>query len=174
MSNYPHTTTEFQERMDNTNTTKNHIPHRLYDERGNEIECHQRDTIQRIFTLWQELEAKEKVRDNKIKKAFNQTTKQLEELRKDLDERKLINNYTKNEKDWLIRRVESIGEKSEEVDTTLADRVTNLEKAVVEIAKNDENQDKSIGKLEKLLYVAIGLIISFFLTFGYKTLILGI
>lgn len=154
-------------------TTSNH-PHILTDEKGNEIECHQRDTIQRIFTLWQELEAKEKRRDKKIKQAFDTTTKELSALRKDLDERKLINNYTKTEKDWLIRRVESIGEKSEEVDTTLSDRVTNLEKAVVEIAKNDENQDKSISKLEKLLYVAIGLIISSFLTLAYKTIFLGI
>lgn len=154
-------------------TTSNH-PHILTDEKGNEIECHQKDTIQRIFTLWKELEAKEKHRDKKIKQAFDTTTKELSALRKDLDERKLINNYTKNEKDWLIRRVESIGEKSEEVDTTLSNRVTNLEKAVVEIAKNDENQDRSISDIKKLMYVAIGAIITFFITFIGKTIILGI
>ena len=153
--------------------TSNH-PHILTDEKGREIECYQRDTIQRIFTLWQELEAKEKRRDKKIKQAFDTTTKELSALRKDLDERKLINNYTKTEKDWLIRRVESIGEKSEEVDTTLSDRVTNLEKAVVEIAKNDENQDRSISDIKKLMYVAIGAIITFFVTFIGKTFILGI
>lgn len=166
MTNYPHTTTQFQERMQGTNTTQNHTPHRLYDERGNEIECHQKDTIQRIFGLWKDLKVEVKEDNEKI-------INELEGLRKDLDERKYINNFNKKEKKRLEERVESIGEKTEEKDNTIIDRVTNLEQAVVVIAKNDENQDKSISKLEKLLYVAIGLIISFFLTFGYKTIFLG-
>lgn len=152
--------------------TKHHT-HTLTDEKGHTIECHQKDTIQRIFTLWQELETKTQQRDKKIKQAFDQNTQEISQLRKDLDERRLINNFNKAEKEQLLQRVETIGEKSEEADTNLVNRVTNLEKAVIAISKNDENQDKTISKLEKLLYVSIGLIISFFITFGYKTIFLG-
>ena len=71
-------------------------------------------------------------------------------------------------------RIKEIGEKAEAADKGLEERVTNLEKAVVAIGENDKNQDHNISKIEKLIYLAIGLILSFFITFGYKTVILGI
>jgi hypothetical protein len=130
--------------------------------------------IEQLHNLYTQIRKEFKKGGDKFLYALTQNTKELENLRKDLDERKLINNFNEKEKEWLKCRVEKIGERSEEEDKTLAGRVLSLEKAVVAIAKNDENQDKSIGKLEKLLYVAIGIIVTFFVTFGYKTLFLGI
>ena len=159
LSDNPHTHKQFDD--------KKHHAHQLYDEKGNSVECYQRDTVQRIFTLWQDLEQKTKRRDKKIKEAFDITTNELRELRKELDERKLINNYTKEERQWLIQRVEHIGEKSEEEDKDLEGRVMNLEKAVIVVAENDKKQ-------EKILYGLLIAIITFFITFGYKTLFMGI
>lgn len=137
------------------------------------FECAQTSTLEKMQKQQDQFYKSFTQRDEKLKHAFDQVNKSIEHLTHELDKRKLINNFNKEEKERLQQRVNAIGEKSEEADTNLLDRVTNLEKAVIAIGKNDENQDKSISKLEKLLYVSIGLIISFFITFGYKTIFLG-
>ena len=138
-----------------------------------QFECAQTSTLEKMQKHQDQIYKSFTQRDEKLKHAFDQVNKSIEHLTHELDKRKLINNFNKEEKKRLQQRVETIGEKSEEADTNLLNRVTNLEKAVIAIGKNDENQDKTISKLEKLLYVSIGLIISFFITFGYKTIFLG-
>jgi 23S rRNA maturation mini-RNase III len=144
------------------------------------FKCVQTETLEELLNKYNDNQARMdsfytgfSQRDERIKYAFDEVNKSITNLTNGLEERKLINNFNKEEKKWLKERVDNIGTKTEDADKALYDRTTALEKAVVAIGKNDENQDKSINKLEKLLYLAIGLIVSFFITFGYKTLFMG-
>jgi seryl-tRNA synthetase len=106
--------------------------------------------------------------------AHQELTQDLKEIKKTVnkiwtrqEKREVRNGHTQ-------KRIEEIGQKTEETDKTHEERITNLEKAVITINNTTTQNTKNINTLQKLLYTAIGLIISFFITFGYKTIILGI
>lgn len=109
-----------------------HHHNRLFNEKGDEIECTQRDTIQRIFTLWRTLETQREQdkkealsRDEKIKEAYDNNTKELQALRQDLENRRFINNYNDREKELLRTRVDEVGGKAEKADIDIYTKVDN-------------------------------------------------
>ena len=115
------------------------LPHRIYDEKGEEVEClHvecvQKDTIQRIFGLWKDLikqikRDKEEAerqrqedqralerRDQALMDSYNESTKAIEKLRQDLENRKLINNFNEKDKDNLRQLLKDQNDKTDGVD----------------------------------------------------------
>ena len=136
-------------RFPNTNTTS--PTHKMYNEEGKEIvhvECVQKGAIQRIFGLWKDLfkqikDDKETVekqrladqraweaRDRRIKEAYDNNTEELRGLRQDLENRKLINNYNKEEKERLERMLSDSGKKSENTEVDIYTKVENHNKRI--------------------------------------------
>jgi hypothetical protein len=58
-------------------------------------------------------------RDERIKYAFDEVNKSIINLTNELDKRKLINNLSKKEREWIEDRVTNIGDKSEKADIDL-------------------------------------------------------
>jgi len=92
-----------------------------------QFECAQTSTLEEMQKQQDQFYKSFTQRDEKLKHAFDQVNKSIEHLTHELDKRKLINNFNKEEKERLQQRVDAIREKSEEADTNLVDRVTNLE-----------------------------------------------
>jgi len=120
-------------RMEGTNNTPNHNHPILYDAKGNEVECVQRDTIQRIYQLNREtetlrLEDKEEAikRDSKLKEAFLEVLDEVKLLRSDLEERKLINNFNEKDKERLQQLIDKTGEHSEDTEDEVKDYAIRL------------------------------------------------
>jgi len=117
-----------------------------------------RDTDKRIDTLTDDID---RVNNN------------INQLRHELDERKLINNYNTKEKEFLRSRVDTGLERAEEVDKsikkdveTIDDRLIRLETLIPEMLKSVEDIS---GKYDRMFW----LILSFLILFMIKTFIWG-
>lgn len=141
-----------------------------------QVECIQKDTINRIFRLWQELDKRQEnfqkhqvTRDQKLMDAFNKTTTTVKDLITELDKRKLINNYNDREKQQLKEMIEEekgdghhLSMKVGEMDSRLTTVETNLEN-VIEMAGD------TARKYDRMFW----LLLAFFILFMVKTFIWG-
>jgi predicted transcriptional regulator len=141
-----------------------------------QVECIQKDTINRIFRLWQELDKRQEnfqrhqvTRDQKLKDAFDQTTTTVKDLITELDKRKLINNYNEKEKAQLKELIQedkddghNLSMKVGEMDNRLTTVETNLTN-VIEMAGD------TARKYDRMFW----LLVAFFILFIVKTFIWG-
>lgn len=142
---------------------------KVYTRDGKPLECSQRDTIQRIYDLNRDTDKRIDTLTDDIDRVNNN----INQLRHELDERKLINNYNTKEKEFLRSRVDSGLERSEEVDKsikeaveTIDDRLIRLETLIPEMSKSVED---IAWKYDRMFW----LILSFLILFIIKTFIWG-
>lgn len=137
-------------------------------------ECVQKDTIQRIFTLWKETNTQQEAfqrqqtkRDQRLKDAFDTTTTTVKDLITELDKRKLINNYNEKEKAQLK---ELIQEEKTDGDTLsikvgeMDNRLTTIETTIPIILNKVED---TAQKYDRLFW----LLLAFFILFMIKTFV---
>lgn len=141
-----------------------------------QIECVQKDTIGRSFTLWQdtqkqmqELEKKMVSRDNKIKEAFDEVTKSIDNLINEMDKRRYINNYTAKEKELLEKRVDG----QEETEVHLFTKVGEIDTRLTTVESNLNNvinlAESTAQKYDRMFW----LLLAFFILFIVKTFVWG-
>jgi hypothetical protein len=110
-----------------------------------------KEDLKNIFTAYENLRKESKHRDEKLLYAFNQNTKEIEQLRNDLDKRKLINNFNEKEKEWLRNRIEGIGGKAEKTDMDIYAQVKDHDTRLSKI----EGRSKLIFFIIPLLFTVI-------------------
>jgi len=141
-----------------------------------QMECVQKDTINRIFNLWRETSKQQEQfqrqlisRDQKIKDAFDQTQQTIQELIGDLEKRKLINNFNEKEKQQLQHMIED----AEATDGDLYSKVGEMDGRLVRVETDLQNvidmaQDTA-RKYDRMFW----LLVAFFILFIIKTFIWG-
>ena len=141
-----------------------------------QFECVQKDTLGRVFKLWQDTSKQQEqfqkqliTRDQRIKDAFDQVNKTLATLISDLDKRRLINNYNEKEKQQLKAMIED----AEDADGDLYGKVERLESRLISVETKlpdiiDKLEDTA-GKYDRMFW----LLVAFFLLFIVKTFVWG-
>ena len=138
--------------------------------------CTQKDTIQRIFTLWQETTEKQEqfqkemiTRDMKLKEAFETCNDSIKDLRNELDKRKLINNF--NEKEKL--KLDELLKNHDSTDVDLYIKVNSIDKRLVSVEEILPTVVKTVEDTAKKYDRLFWLLVSFFILFMVKTFIWG-
>jgi len=138
--------------------------------------CTQKDTIQRIFTLWQENTKKQEEfqkemieRDKKLKEAFDNCKESITNLRNELDNRKLINNFNEKEKIKLEELLHDQGK----TDVDIYTKVNRIDKRLVGVEETLPTVIKTVEDTAKKYDRLFWLLVAFFILFMVKTFIWG-
>ena len=107
----------------------------------NKVYCDEHRDIEQDLN---ELRTEIRERDHKILEAFQSVKKRVEGIRKDLDDKQIINNYNKREQDLLRNmderereelrtRVDTVGAHAEAADIDIYQQIVELKRLIIQI-----------------------------------------